>query len=649
MLPVAGDWDGDGTDTVGLYSPSTGIFYLKNSHGPGKPNLKVRFGPRKKQGIWPVAGDWDGDNDDEIGFYNVRNRTFVAASNTSRAPEKRVRRFGPRNARVLPLAGDWDDSDGSPDRRLTIEGEWKPSGGLMRPGNSGYNQRFKDNPRYQLTVDEESWLRIKLEDPDTPALTDPYLYLLNPSNWVVAEDNDSGREKLPLRRNAEIEIKLFKGHYVLVAATSKIGRSGRFRITVSGRSVSSLKERAYDPPEDPDRFLTFLSGPTESKETAAAYYAAVDPCNARTTLADWVQLAETRNSGNRRLSESFGRPLQSDPHFRGFVVGAYRNGIDLGLGRRMYTQQFRTPDGKTNVYSFVENYPTQEHATRRVGKIATVAMEYSLPELGCSLGSPVVDELESRYTKFFIFDANDERIGSIDLDFRGDKFVPGVCNVCHGGRPKALLRSGAYPDHGDTGALFMPWDVTQLRFPFGKPFLRKQQTAEFDFFDSAALATIPESITNGGYGTESHYRNLLQGWRNDGYEHVPEGWRGDVELYTKVIAPLCRACHLQRFTGTSDELTFPTEQSFKNANMADRIKRLVFEEGKMPAARLTYESFWRQFESGNYAAGPARGPPGCGFEPDPARLADRQGPETRASQSDHDQARRETQPQSGQL
>ena len=30
-IPIAGDWDGDGTDTIGLYNPATSTFYLRNT------------------------------------------------------------------------------------------------------------------------------------------------------------------------------------------------------------------------------------------------------------------------------------------------------------------------------------------------------------------------------------------------------------------------------------------------------------------------------------------------------------------------------------------------------------------------------------------------------------------------------------------
>ena len=65
-IPVAGDWDGNGTDTVGLYNPATSTFYLRNTNlvaGPERPGLcrrGVHFGAAGA-GWTPVAGDWNGD------------------------------------------------------------------------------------------------------------------------------------------------------------------------------------------------------------------------------------------------------------------------------------------------------------------------------------------------------------------------------------------------------------------------------------------------------------------------------------------------------------------------------------------------------------------------------------------------------------
>ena len=79
--PVAGDWDGDGIDTIGVYRD--GDFLLRNSNTNGFADIVVTFGAPGDQ---PVVGDWDGDGIDTIGIY--RNGVFfLRNSNTTGDPE----------------------------------------------------------------------------------------------------------------------------------------------------------------------------------------------------------------------------------------------------------------------------------------------------------------------------------------------------------------------------------------------------------------------------------------------------------------------------------------------------------------------------------------------------------------------------------
>ena len=64
--PFLGDWDGDGIDTPGLYRPSDGKVYLRNSNTPGIADIEFFFGDPKDI---PLIGDWDGDGDDTVSLY----------------------------------------------------------------------------------------------------------------------------------------------------------------------------------------------------------------------------------------------------------------------------------------------------------------------------------------------------------------------------------------------------------------------------------------------------------------------------------------------------------------------------------------------------------------------------------------------------
>jgi hypothetical protein len=57
--PIAGDWDGDARDTIGLYDPTGSAFYLRNSNDTGYANVTFGYGPASS-GWKPIVGDWNG-------------------------------------------------------------------------------------------------------------------------------------------------------------------------------------------------------------------------------------------------------------------------------------------------------------------------------------------------------------------------------------------------------------------------------------------------------------------------------------------------------------------------------------------------------------------------------------------------------------
>jgi hypothetical protein len=101
-LPIAGDWNGDGKDTVGVFRPSAGKFFLRNSNTAGAADITVTFGA---VGDIPLAGDWDGDGDDTIGIYRTSNHTFFLRNKFNLGADIVVA-FGINGD--VPLTGDWD-------------------------------------------------------------------------------------------------------------------------------------------------------------------------------------------------------------------------------------------------------------------------------------------------------------------------------------------------------------------------------------------------------------------------------------------------------------------------------------------------------------------------------------------------------------
>ncbi len=103
-LPVAGDWNGDGIDSVGVFR--NGIWRL-DVDGNGRwtqADEVARFG---QPGDVPIVGDFDGDGIDDLAI--LRNGVLYVDANGNRrldAGDVAVRLGSQQD--VIPFAGDWD-------------------------------------------------------------------------------------------------------------------------------------------------------------------------------------------------------------------------------------------------------------------------------------------------------------------------------------------------------------------------------------------------------------------------------------------------------------------------------------------------------------------------------------------------------------
>src|SRR6476659_6733585 len=68
-VPLVGDWDGNGTATIGVRRGN--VFHLRNSNTTGAADLALAFGDA---GDLPVVGDWDGNGTTTVGVW--RNGAF---------------------------------------------------------------------------------------------------------------------------------------------------------------------------------------------------------------------------------------------------------------------------------------------------------------------------------------------------------------------------------------------------------------------------------------------------------------------------------------------------------------------------------------------------------------------------------------------
>lgn len=97
--PLAGDWDGDGVDSVGVFR--NGQWLLRNSNSPGTADIEFSFG---EEADLPVVGDWNGDGVDTIGVF--RDGRWMLSNKNAAGPADHTIEHG--SVGDQPLAGDWD-------------------------------------------------------------------------------------------------------------------------------------------------------------------------------------------------------------------------------------------------------------------------------------------------------------------------------------------------------------------------------------------------------------------------------------------------------------------------------------------------------------------------------------------------------------
>jgi hypothetical protein len=104
-ITVAGDWNGDGTDTPGYYDPSNGFVSLSNNIDGSGPFINYVFGIG---GDYPIVGDWNGDGIDSLGVYRQTTGQLLLRNDNSTGFADFYMVFGIPGD--IPIAGDWNSS-----------------------------------------------------------------------------------------------------------------------------------------------------------------------------------------------------------------------------------------------------------------------------------------------------------------------------------------------------------------------------------------------------------------------------------------------------------------------------------------------------------------------------------------------------------
>jgi len=123
-IPVSGDWNNDGRTEIGVFRPSTHLFYLDyNGNGAWNGAAVDRSYNFGITGDTPITGDWNTDSISEIGVFRPSTHQFYLDYNGNGvwngAAIDRQYNFG--IAGDIPVSGDWN-ADGT-----TEIGVFRPS------------------------------------------------------------------------------------------------------------------------------------------------------------------------------------------------------------------------------------------------------------------------------------------------------------------------------------------------------------------------------------------------------------------------------------------------------------------------------------------------------------------------------------------
>ena len=104
-VPFAGDFNGDGKHDLGLYRASDGLVAMRfTGSGSTTPDRQFYVGSNAET---VVAGDWSGEGIDTLAWHNDAEGRWYFRLDNAQGPAEHVLRAGPRDASITPISGTW--------------------------------------------------------------------------------------------------------------------------------------------------------------------------------------------------------------------------------------------------------------------------------------------------------------------------------------------------------------------------------------------------------------------------------------------------------------------------------------------------------------------------------------------------------------
>jgi putative Ig domain-containing protein len=364
----------------------------------------------------------------------------------------------------------------------------------------------------------------------------------------------------------------------------------------------------------PDAFLAHIG--TDSRLSACLYYQAIGA-----VLAGGCDKSGNYSSANAINFEDWKRTVQIDNYAPAgappTITASYVNVVDLNLTRVHHSINYTTPaPGHVAAYvcnhlgpldansqAVTVNLPTPSQAQQPSVDaavaaananqllVACVAMDY-MTSPGVNGGAP--------FTRFLIFGPSGELLPSVNLDGRGEKFVPGTCVACHAGDKY----TGSFPTDGsgaaDVGAHFLPYDTGNFAFSSVAGLTQKDQEPAIFHLNQNILAT------NAAVNTV----NLVKGWYAAGttinQNYVPVNWTStnagfiadpnlSSSVYLNLVARNCRTCHTALDNYDLDAAPFwvaAAQPNICGSTGTSAGSALLGQAYSMPNALVTFNRFW---------------------------------------------------------